>query len=621
MRRQAFTVIVSVLAILGAFAFPAAADHTDPDTPLSPIQSAPQAGHATGAGTWEHVRHFPANPGSDLWFFEKNGATFASAGTLGQGEQAHVGQRIVQLLNADGQLDVQWVADHGSAACETRNPGGTLGLQHDVEVVPLAEPELLLDATDATGRCHDPAGGGIEIVDISGLGEENFEVRELHLVRFAGTTHTLTVDQERPWIVYSNNSDSSGRNWLDFVDLRTCLTEESGGTMPANLDLEGKRAHCQPEAHRIPFEDVWTQGTLTEDGEPSGASASCHDSTSVGTRLYCSGLNGEVILDVAGLVDENGTVRGTPLPCTTVPGTGTTAMVTDCSQAGASDKAFAEGWELLGFFNHPGRAQLNNNHHTPSDRGVSISHQSVPTPSEVGDYLIVSDERGGGVVPPGASCTPGIDNPYGNGGLHFLDISDPENIDYAKLAESGERAVWIGDVVVPAPSMCTVHVFHHLPDEQRLIMGYYSQGTKVLDYHVEEDGSLRFEEVASFVLPGTANWVTNFFKITDNPDGTRTYHLMSSDIARGIDVFTWTAEPNLIPTEEGEAGGPACERFDESHPGRGNGPPQCREGGEGGEGGQPPAGGARTSGNAALLLMSLAVLPTAAFVGRRRTER
>ena len=54
---------------------------------------------------------------------------------------------------------------------------------------------LLTDTTDATGRCHDPGGGGIEIVDATQRAQSP---REVHLVRFPGFTHTNTVDGKRP---------------------------------------------------------------------------------------------------------------------------------------------------------------------------------------------------------------------------------------------------------------------------------------------------------------------------------------------------------------------------------------------------------------------------------------
>src|SRR5918999_31854 len=71
--------------------------------------------------------------------------------------------------------------------------------------------------------------------------------------------------------------------------------------------------------------------------------------------------------------------------------------------------------------------------------------------------MFVIDERGGGVVPPGSSCAPGIDNPYGNGGAHAFDVSDPANVRYAKTPTG----------------------------EQRFIAAYYSQGIKIVDYFVD----------------------------------------------------------------------------------------------------------------------------------------
>jgi hypothetical protein len=46
------------------------------------------------------------------------------------------------------------------------------------------------------------------------------------------------------------------------------------------------------------------------------------------------------------------------------------------------------------------------------------------------------------------------------------------------------------------------------------------------------------------VAEGTNQWAVQPFKIVKNEDGTKTYFLMSSDISRGIDIFTWTGPPN-----------------------------------------------------------------------------
>jgi hypothetical protein len=98
--------------------------------------------------------------------------------------------------------------------------------------------------------------------------------------------------------------------------------------------------------------------------------------------------------------------------------------------------------------------------------------------------MFVIDERGGGVVPPGSSCAPGIDNPYGNGGAHAFDVSDPANVRYAKTP-TGEKAVYISDAVVPAETFCDIHVMELVPGEQRFIAAYYSQGIKIVDYFVD----------------------------------------------------------------------------------------------------------------------------------------
>jgi hypothetical protein len=127
--------LAAVIAALLTMAGPARADHTDPGGMLSATPeegTGPQQGLAFGAGQWTHVTQFPANPGSDLFFWRRGGATFASAGTLGQDLVQHVGQRIIRLADADGTVNPRWVADHGSAACSSADiRDGTLGLQHE----------------------------------------------------------------------------------------------------------------------------------------------------------------------------------------------------------------------------------------------------------------------------------------------------------------------------------------------------------------------------------------------------------------------------------------------------------------------------------------------------------
>ena len=137
-----------------------------------------------------------------------------------------------------------------TTARRTARPQNTsvTGLQHDTQVAQMNGVTLLTDTTDATGRCHDPGGGGIEIVDVTRM-REAVEPREVHLVRFPGFTHTNTVDGRRPWIVYSSSSDFADRNWIDVVNMRSCFGDSGRWTAQ-------RRARCRPEVYRIQLQDA-----------------------------------------------------------------------------------------------------------------------------------------------------------------------------------------------------------------------------------------------------------------------------------------------------------------------------------------------------------------------------
>ncbi|MGH2791437.1 MAG: hypothetical protein ACRDJ0_10750, partial [Actinomycetota bacterium] len=353
MRIRTFVAAAGVIALWTMSAVPAFADHTNPKEPQSQTQGAPAEGVAMGEGTWEFIRNFPANPGTDLEFWKNrgDGRIYSSSGTLGQGDEQHVGQRILRLTNRKGKVAPIWVADHGSAHCTT-NPSGTTGLQHDAQVTPKRNPQILVDTTDSTQRCHDPDGGGIELVDISDVGTTRSDVkkrpsiRELHLTRHDGTSHNATVDAKRPWIIYNSNTDV-GRPWIDVVDIRSCLGIQ-------NKSLKRQRAACRPNVFRIPFEDTWTaqsnqdpnDGEIGKKENPTG----CHDITASGNRLYCAALNGTAVFDVSGLTKPSGAVKGEELPCKVIKGTLTKAKVTNCDLGAGGDSAAAdvEAYEKLG---------------------------------------------------------------------------------------------------------------------------------------------------------------------------------------------------------------------------------------------------------------------------------
>jgi hypothetical protein len=580
-----------LLLFLVALAAPAAADHTDPRTPLAPTEgSTTSGGIVRGDGTWEHLANFPGGAsnalsggGTDLEFFTPPDSTdvFGAFGTLGQDDVGSIGQRILRLTQG-GAVAPRWEADHGSAHCPTQNPRGTLGLQHDSQVGTVGKVTLLTDTTDATGRCHDPNGGGIEIIDVSGIANPAFEPREVHLIRHAGLSHTHTIDTNRPWIIYNSSSDFVGRPWIDVVDMRSCFGSQK--------TLAKRRAACRPLVSRIVFQPEWTMQRDQNTGQLEPGSAACHDITFSGNRLYCAGVNATLILDVSGMFGRGGRVNGTAFPCPVIDGTDTGADVTDCSAMGADRTEQATGWTFLGTFQHPGRdcgppgtdvRDCNSNNQVRSDQGVAISHEADPTPDH--QFMFVTDERGGGVVPPGSSCSPGIDNPFGNGGAHAFDISDPANIHYA-TTPTGEKAVYISDAVVPAETFCDIHVIELVPGEQRFIAAYYSQGIKIVDYFADAAGHVQFRETSSFTLPNANTWAAEDFKIVDNADGTRTYFIAADDIHRGIDVLSWTGVPNPI-------------------------------------GAQAPEGSASATATNLSLVGAAALLPIAAALGRRRRAK
>jgi hypothetical protein len=546
-RRALLALVAAGLAMAGpGTALPALADHTDPNS-VTPVQETPAGAPvlAMPVLAWEHIAHFLANPGTDLKFFKRDGVTYAATGTLGGGPQGHAGQRFIKLVDADGTVAPSFVGDHGSAACGGPNQGtGSTSLQHDPTATPRDQAEIVIDATDGRFRCHDPAAAGLELIDVTGIGgvPDNDSLREVHLTRHDGYSHTNTVDVNRPWIVYNSNTDG-GRPWIDVLDIRTCLGNE-------DLQLEAKREKCRPKVYRIPFKPEWTGRGITDGEVPDETAGNgCHDITSRGTRLYCAGISGTAIFDVTNLTDAAGNVRGTPLPCEVIDGTLTTAKVTNCDLGEGIDAAdvdrevyeeigrpAAEGWQFLGSYNHGPSS-------TSPREAVAISHEADPTPDH--GWMFVTDERGGGISPPGAACATNVDNPQGNGGIHVFDIHNPAKPVYATDA-AGNRAIFISKNLTLSPTFCTVHVIEQIPDEQRLVLAWYNQGIKIVDYDIAEDGTWSFEEVAYYNTLGNANWAAEAFRVVDNEDGTRTYFIMTSDVTRGVDVVKLTLEPNPI---------------------------------------------------------------------------
>ena len=105
--------------------------------------------------------------------------------------------------------------------------------------------------------------------------------------------------------------------------------------------LAQRHAGCRPKVTRIPFQDTWTQQRDQTTNQLEPGSAACHDITNPAGRLYCAGVNASLIIDVSGLLDSAGKIKGTSFSCPVIDGTRTGAKVTDCSgmEAGQAEQA------------------------------------------------------------------------------------------------------------------------------------------------------------------------------------------------------------------------------------------------------------------------------------------
>ncbi|HVM68253.1 MAG TPA: hypothetical protein VM204_00250, partial [Gaiellaceae bacterium] len=251
----------------------------------------------------------------------------------------------------------------------------------------------------------------------------------------------------------------------------------------------------------------------------------------------------------------------------------TGAMVTDCVVGAngqsldvptwlASGAPSLEGVRFVGSVYHQGRGGP-----FPATEDNDFNHELELSGS--GRYLIATDERGGGVTPPGATCATGVDNELGNGGVHFyrrdaLLTSTPTAeqawAQYARTPDGG-KAIYRATVRTGAePSVCTAHVFQQIPGQNRIFMGWYSQGTQVLDFVERADGTVELKEAGWFIPENANTWVSHVFKMRENPDGTFTYWGATGDFLidgtgrSAIDVWevTLPAPPKLASSGGGK---------------------------------------------------------------------
>lgn len=630
-------------------------DHPAPDAaPAAPLSTAVNSG---GPGAdWESVASVPTgNPHTDLEFFtqtvDNDGVetveTFASVGTLAAGGNAG-GQSIVQLTATDDEgvqtVDPSFFSSHPSATCVS-NPSAALGLQHDVEATPkgdtinngsyiptdsTGDAQLVIDATDAAGRCHDQGDGGIigaprgglELVDVTNLAEPV----EIGLTSHTGQSHTVNVDPRRPHIAYSVTSDSvvvskdtndldedgdveelirnnedpaSGQRFnldgFEMVDMSSCMNVNDRATFAPDASVEDKRAGCRPEVFRYRFPTLDMQLGHTTANSVFG----CHElEIYPDDRLTCGAGQALLVFDMAEVFEDSGTpddftddtLNGTPLGCsvressTADPVFDTAAMITDCVDGageGTDDLSVAkwldagapslEGVQHLGSIFHQGRGGP-----FPATEDIDFNHEAEFTRS--GEFLLATDERGGGVLS-GAQCTVGNPIATTNGGVNAYQVDELRTGDnrpadaeeafkaYARGTDGGKAIFRVPVRTGAEPTFCTAHVMQQVPGQNRVVMGWYTQGTQVVDYvelpdgvlewvedqdaqdeaeATEEDPAVRAQretEQAGFFIPEEANeWVSHIFRSEDNGDGTFTYFGVADDFGgrNAIEVYKVT---------------------------------------------------------------------------------
>ena len=628
---------IAVLATLAAVSTAVAheLDHAPPTfSEPAPLSSAINAGGENAE--WELVTTIPTgNPQTDLDFFTSGGETYMSVGTLAIGPNS-AGQNIIQLTDGD-EVAPTYVTGHPSATCVS-DPVQALGLQHDAEASPKgtalsqfpnpyiveSDTQVVVDATDGPGRCHDQGTfglidvdapqGGLEIIDVT----DPAAPKEIGLTSHIGEAHTVNVDPKRPHIAFVSSSDSMNLiaegeenagerpneqednesntfDGIEVVDFSSCLN------FPEATTLEKKREACKPEVYRY----RWPNKNISRSHTYRGTGA-CHElEIYPDDRLVCAGLMATPVFDMSGAFDDNGTPadysddkpKGTPLPCaeressTTAEPFTTGATIIDCvdGQADPDQETESlqvddwiklgspslEGVEHLGTYHHMGFEDQAGDNFEPaynSTEDIFVAHEAELTQS--GRYVFVTDERGGGVLPGGSTCSPGADNDIGNGGIHAFRVdrlskdfpAEPgapveayqENV-YATDSE-GNRAIYRAEInTQPHGAICTAHVFQQIPGQNRIFMGWYSQGTQVVDFTENADGTIDFK-MSGYMIPENANtWTSHIFKVEQSGDGSFTYWGATGDFALGeagrnaVDVYKVTLPAPPKPrTESGE---------------------------------------------------------------------
>ena len=294
---------------------------------------------------------------------------------------------------------------------------------------------------------------------------------------------------------------------------------------PAGTTIEQKRARCRPEVYRYRYPEA---RMATSHAYPN-ALQSCHEiEIYPDDRLACASITATILFDLKGAFDDRGTPndftddkpRGTPLPCrvresTARPARGlkTGAPIIDCvdrrrrdgkdqplrvSRVAEDRLAVARGRRV----DRHGAAHGLHRHATtivnaPYDSKSDILAAHESELSQSGRFVITTDERGGGVVPrrrvvhARAPTTSAATAACTSSRSATSRTNTPLTTDAGAGAvgqdvRRASKAIYRANIRTgPQGSFCTAHVFQQIPGQNRIFMGWYSQGTQVVRLHRE----------------------------------------------------------------------------------------------------------------------------------------
>jgi hypothetical protein len=121
-------------------------------------------------------------------------------------------------------------------------------------------------------------------------------------------------------------------------------------------------------------------------------------------------------------------------------------------------------------------------------------------------------------------------------------------------------------------------VFQQIPGQNRIFMGWYSQGTQVVDFTQNANGTVDFKEAGYFIPENANTWVSHVFKVERNRDGSFNYYGATGDFNIGaggrnaIDVYKVRLPGPPTPLGGALPGTPTFPLADES----GSGATACR---------------------------------------------